>query len=177
MKYFIADTHFRHESVIEMCNRPFANVDEMDEALIRNWNHKVKKQDEVYILGDFLYKGTAEDAIHILRQLNGKKYLIRGNHEKYLKSSDFDLSLFEWVKDYYSFKENKQQWVLFHYPILEWEGYFRNSILLYGHVHNNCSEYFSDLLGVRAVNVGVDMIDFTPISQQEILTLIAEREG
>jgi len=111
-----------------------------------------------------------------LRRLRGRKYLIRGNHEKYLNQSEFDTTLFEWVKDYHTFKENKQQYVLFHYPILEWEGYFRGSILIYGHVHNNHSAYFAKTLGPNAVNVGADMLDFTPISQTQILKLVAKRK-
>ncbi|KAF1298453.1 hydrolase [Enterococcus sp. JM4C] len=177
MKYFIADTHFYHEAVIEFSNRPFENVEEMNRALINNWNSVVKSpKDEVYILGDFVYKGTGAQANQILKKLRGKKYLVKGNHEKYLNDPDFDLSLFEWVKDYYSFKENKVRFVLFHYPILEWDGYYKQSIHLYGHVHNSKPDYFAQYLGANAVNVGVDMIHFAPISMVEVLALVDERE-
>lgn len=176
MKYFISDLHFCHQSIIEMSQRPFATLEEMHATMIRRWNKVVKTNDQVYIIGDFLYKGTAQEANQILSQLKGKKYLIRGNHEKYLNQPEFDISLFEWVKDYYTFKENKRQYVLFHYPILEWEGWYRDSILLYGHVHNNRSDYFYQTLGPNAVNVGADMLDFTPISQTQVLELVAKRK-
>lgn len=176
MKFFIADLHFCHESIIEMSHRPFANITEMHETMIRRWNRVVRPKDEVFIVGDFLYKGIAQEANELLRRLRGRKYLIRGNHEKYLNQPEFDTALFEWVKDYHTFKENKQQYVLFHYPILEWKGYFRDSILIYGHVHNNNSAYFAKTLGPNAVIVGADMLDFTPISQTQILELVAKRK-
>lgn len=174
MIYFIADTHFYHENVIKFSNRPFINADEMNRKLISNWNQVVAENDEVYILGDFLFRGKAEQANEVLTSLNGKKYLIKGNHEHYLDSPDFDQNLFEWVKDYYTFRYKKRKFILFHYPILEWEDYFQNSIHLYGHVHNNRTDYFKDILGDRAINVGADMIDFTPISIEQILDIVKE---
>ncbi|MGX7234640.1 hypothetical protein [Enterococcus italicus] len=67
MKYFIADTHFFHEAVIGFSNRPFHNVEEMNQKLIENWNNVVKSpRDEIYILGDFVYKGDGKQANEIL---------------------------------------------------------------------------------------------------------------
>ncbi|MGX7030330.1 metallophosphoesterase [Vagococcus zengguangii] len=100
MKYFIADLHLYHENVIRFCERPFANVEEMNDTLIHNWNQVVTPKDDVYILGDFIVRGSGEEANKILQQLNGKKYLIKGNHEHYLKDPEFDASLFESIKDY-----------------------------------------------------------------------------
>lgn len=179
MIYFSADLHFCHKSIIEMSNRPFDSLEEMHRVLIQNWNAVVRPRDMVYILGDFLYKGTADDANKILRKLRGEKFLVRGNHEKYLVQPDFDSSLYGWVKDYYEFKLNQQKVVLFHYPILEWNGYFQGAIQLYGHVHNNDSEKFAEILGSRAINVGVDMNEFMPVSLEEILERVkaAEADG
>lgn len=84
MKFFIADLHFCHESIIKMSHRPFANITEMHETMIRRWNRVVRPKDEVFIVGDFLYKESVQEANELLRRLKGRKYLIRGNHEKYL---------------------------------------------------------------------------------------------
>lgn len=51
--YFIADLHFGHANIIEYCNRPFQSVEEMNEFMIQQWNKKVKKDDKVFVLGDF----------------------------------------------------------------------------------------------------------------------------
>ncbi len=177
MKYFIADTHFYHEAIIEFSHRPFHDVEEMNKQLIKNWNRVVKSpKDEVYILGDFLYQGDGEQANAILKQLRGRKYLIKGNHEKYLNDEKFDHSLYEWVEDYYAFKYNKRKFVLFHYPMLEWDGYYNRAIHLYGHVHHTRTDFFNETLGPNAVNVGVDMIDYKPISIDEVVTIVNERE-
>lgn len=155
MIYFIADMHFHHENVIEFSHRPYKTVEEMNKQLIENWNSVVTSpKDEVYILGDLLSnRGTGKQANAILEKLQGKKYLVKGNHEKYLKDKEFDHSHFEWVKDYHTLKYYKRKFVLFHYPILEWDGFFRGAIHLYGHVHDTRTTHFNSILGPRAVSV------------------------
>ena len=80
--FYIADTHFGHDNIRKLSNRPFSTVEEMDNALINNWNSVVTDDDDVYILGDFSYK--SEDPIDYLKKLNGKKHLIVGNHDNKL---------------------------------------------------------------------------------------------
>ena len=77
--WFTSDHHFSHQRIIEYANRPFPNVDIMNFNMIRYWNENVKKDDKVYHLGDFGF-GTKEQITDIVNQLNGKIYLIKGNH-------------------------------------------------------------------------------------------------
>ena len=58
MNYYIADLHLGHENIIRLQGRPFESVEEMDEALVRNWNATVKGCDTVYIAGDLIYKSA-----------------------------------------------------------------------------------------------------------------------
>jgi len=173
MVFFTADLHFGHANVIRHCSRPFESADEMDEALIKNWNASVKSKDEIYILGDFTMRPAAE-AHNYLKQLNGRKYFIKGNHDKFLKKG-FEpyMDYFEWVKDYYMLHAYGKCFILFHYPILEWANYYRGSIHLHGHVHNrnNTIELTKDLRS-RAFNVGVDVNGYKPVSITEILKCI-----
>ncbi len=173
MIYFTADTHFHHSNIIHLNNRPFSNVTQMNRKLIQNWNAVVSEKDEIFILGDLIYKGTAEEANEIIKKLKGKKYLIRGNHDKFLNDENFDFNLFQWVKDYYILDYKKLKFVLFHYPILEWQGFFKDSIHLYGHVHNYSKDpgQFERLaiLGNKAINVGVDVNGYFPISIEKII--------
>ena len=151
--------HFDHHNVIKYCNRPFQNVEEMNETITRNWNNTVNKQDEVYILGDISFN----NADKYLERLNGRKYLIRGNHDNKTKKSEY----LTWIKDYHELKYNGAFFILFHYPIEEWNGYFRESIHLHGHQHNK-----EAVTAERRIDVGVDAWNFTPISITQIIEKI-----
>ena len=179
MIYFTADTHFCHGNIIGSCNRPFTNVDEMNQTMIDKWNSYVKVRDEVYILGDFLYRGNGLDANNILSRLKGRKYLIKGNHEKYLTDPTFKPEAFEWVKDYHVLKYEGVEIIMFHYPMLSWHKSHHGSIHLYGHVHNGGDKNpgFGEKLkslGPRAYNVGVDVNDFYPVSIKAIIDKVKE---
>lgn len=143
MRYYIADTHFFHRNLIlRMDNRNFKTVEEMNEKMIEIHNNKVRKNDEVIFIGDFSF-GTAEQTMEILKRMNGTKYLIEGNHEKYIKDANFDKKLFKWIKPYVELKDNKRKVVINHYPILFYNGQYRlnedgtpSTYHLCGHVHD-----------------------------------------
>ena len=82
MKIFvISDPHFNHSNIIPYSNRPFSSVKEMDETIIANWNKTVGPNDTVFCLGDFCF-GTKDNIPYYARQLNGRKILIKGNHDR-----------------------------------------------------------------------------------------------
>ena len=98
MRYYISDLHFYHHSLnIHMDCRGFEDGDAMNAYMIRQWNQKVRPVDEVVILGDLsVGKGKATNAI--VEQLNGRLFLVEGNHDLFLKDKQFDKSRFEWIK-------------------------------------------------------------------------------
>ena len=153
MRYYIADCHFYHKNILNsMDHRPFETVEEMNEAMIEAWNRKVRKNDEVVILGDFSW-GTAEQTNDILKRLNGKLYLIKGNHDHFLEKKDFDKSRFEWIRDYAELHDEKRKVVLSHYPIAFYNGQYRRddegnprSFMLHGHIHNTKDQEYLDVL-------------------------------
>ena len=171
MKYYTSDLHFGHKNIIKYEDRPFNSTEEMDEYLIYKWNNKVNKNDEVYILGDFGFvSGTR--ANELLDRLNGRKFLIRGNHDhSFLKDKSFDQTKFEWIKDYASIRDGDKVICMFHYPIAVWDRQHHGSIHLYGHVHSNKDNHHPLLLelGDNAINVGCDVHNFEPVSLGEIL--------
>ena len=126
MRYYIADCHFYHKNLLtEMDNRDFESVEQMNEVMIEKWNKKVRAHDEVVILGD-LSLGNGKETNEILCRLKGRLCLIRGNHdERYLRDKDFDVSRFEWVRDYAEIHDNKRKIVLMHYPMFCYNGQFR----------------------------------------------------
>lgn len=79
--FFTSDLHFGHKNIIRFDNRPFSTVEEMDEALIRNWNAKVSDEDTVYVLGDISWYNDAKTS-EIINSLHGHKILIKGNHDR-----------------------------------------------------------------------------------------------
>ncbi|MCL1791036.1 MAG: metallophosphoesterase family protein [Peptococcaceae bacterium] len=165
MIYFTADLHFGHENIIRYCNRPFRTAKEMDATLMDNWNDTVNPNDEVYILGDLTMK-SPDRAHEILSTLNGRKYFIRGNHDRFLNNYESFKSDLVWIKDYFILWCEGQKFVLFHYPIAEWDGFFRGAIHLYGHIHNSSVSLARvDGTGL-AFNVGVDCNDFRPVSME-----------
>jgi len=135
MKYYISDLHIGHNNVINFDNRPFANTDEMFNTLLSNWNGVVGSKDTVYILGDFIW-GKENEWYDIVKQFNGEKVLVRGNHDP-RQFSHKTRSQFQSVVDYLETKDEGRKVILCHYPILSFSGDYRNNTyMLYGHVHN-----------------------------------------
>lgn len=159
---------FFHSNVIRYARRPFRDAEEMNKKLIENWNSRISAQDEVYILGDVTMKGPAQ-AQEILAQLRGRKYLIRGNHDAFADRKSFPEDLFVWIRDYAEIKRNGTHFVLFHYPIAEWNGFYRGAIHLHGHQHNTAD--YNDKnrrQGILCYDVGVDANGMAPVSLEEI---------
>lgn len=148
--YFTSDLHFSHKLMLRLygdTTRPYADTDEMDRALIEIWNETVRDEDIVYDLGDFSMCGS-ERTQKILRQLRGRHYLVTGNHDEHFCSGKFDEYL-AGRSEYLFLKP--QNFVLFHYPIFEWDGFYSGAAHLYGHKHDKDAA-----LKGRALNVCFD---------------------
>ena len=150
-KLYISDMHFFHNNLnVYMDHRGFADFEEMNRHMIRQWNDHVNAKDEVYILGDFsIARGKPTN--EILKTLNGKKYLVEGNHDKFLSDKEFDRSLFEWIRPYAEIQDNRRKVILSHYPVFCYNGQYRTmpdgspvTYMLYGHVHNTHDERLVD---------------------------------
>ncbi|NKQ88180.1 hypothetical protein [Rhizobium ruizarguesonis] len=169
-KYYISDTHFGHERLISMQPRPFSAIDEHDEYIVESWNSVVGVHDIVYHLGDFAFN-LARDADRvrgIFGRLNGRKYLLIGNHDVDKRGNLHPtLAALEWaarpehalrIKDC-----GKDLW-LSHYAARTWPCSGYGSVHFYGHSHGK-------LPGVGlSRDVGVDMpdVDFTPRTFAEL---------
>ena len=160
--FFISDTHFGHDKIIEYCNRPFDNVSEMNQIMIENWNSVVGKNDLVFHLGDFAFRNKV-DIKNICKQLNGRKILKRGNHDR--ESNEFYRNCgFENVYEYAIVYQNF--YILSHANMyLTADAPWAN---IHGHIHNN--HKVTCMLDNKNLyyNVSVEVIDYTPISFQKI---------
>ena len=167
--YFTADTHFNHKNIIQYCNRPFQTVEEMNETLIQNWNNVVRTNDIIFHLGDFGF-GKINKSIDILKRLNGKKYLITGNHDKKL-NNEFK-SYFEFVRSYYEIKDIEPNIVLNHYSSIVWHKQHHGTWLLYGHHHGKLKESFYR----KSMDVGIDCHPYyRPFHYDEIKEILNNR--
>lgn len=154
MIYFTGCTHFGHYNIIKLANRPFQSVQEMDEVLIENWNKTVKPTDTVIHHGDFSYKGE-KNPEHYTKKLNGDIIYIRGNHDPK-----------NWGRPYHEFFEKDKLFVCFHYPIEEWNGWYRGAIHTHCHTHNHKLKSAE-----RRFNVTVESCGYKPISIEQIMDI------
>lgn len=187
MIYFTSDLHLGHANAIEFTDRPFADVDEMNETLIRNINMVVGKTDELWILGDFAYKVDREKVREFRNSILCKRvHLVVGNHDKDYSQDH----IFQSVQHYKELKTPYGRCILFHYPMMEWNAAHYGSVHLHGHIHStgeynsqNLAKKFRDRfpeghaerqddLGLRIYDVGVDANDYRPVSLEQIAELM-----
>ena len=170
MVYFTSDLHLGHRNIISLQYRPFESVEEMDRALIDNFNSVVKKNDTVFILGDLCFRLKPNKANEVISRLNGRKYLIKGNHDL-----EYDPALFIDIKDYMTVSLNEKYFTLMHYPMLSWPKKERGSIQLYGHIHARMDYNERNRAeGIKRYDVGVDANDFYPVSVDSIMDFFGE---
>lgn len=170
--YFTSDHHFYHRSIIEYTNRPWHDVEQMNQGLIEAWNEHVTMQDTVYYLGDFCWR-DAKAASEILGQLNGKIHLIPGNHDKRIIRSPLvqGPSKFASINPILELNINRQHIVLCHYAMLVWNKRHHGAWMLHGHSHGSLAIDWN----AKRMDVGVDSLDYLinkpmpEIMMQEIL--------
>lgn len=163
MIYFTSDLHFYHKNIIKYSPafRNYENAEEMNEKLIELWNSVVTPEDTVYNLGDLSMAANTKKVIEVAKRLNGKHFLILGNHDYPIKSEKEKLmemikddgnKLFEDIRDYKLLTFPGVQIALSHYPMAAWENQQHGAIMLHGHLH----DYITNVKG-KILNVGFDL--------------------
>jgi calcineurin-like phosphoesterase family protein len=161
--YYCSDHHWGHNNIIKYSNRPFADVDEMNEAMIARWNSRVEPNDTVYHLGDVAFM-PAKRFESIANRLNGIIHLCPGNHD-----SDDLLAMNRWasVHPYREIRDLNKKVVLSHYSHRVWNGSHKGSLMLYGHSHGSLPG------SNQSLDVGVDCWDYYPVTMREIMARMA----
>ena len=176
--WFCSDTHWSHENILKYCNRPFGSVEEMNEALVNNWNSVVKPEDHVYHLGDFCF-GNVEKWNWCLEpgRLNGHIHLVLGNHDPDRVFREGTL-----IERFDSIDFQKiliiEGWtvILNHFPFASFSNSYGHKVMaLSGHTHvgqlSSSVESYDALNAMYKPNqydVGVDNNNFTPVSWTEV---------
>jgi len=159
-QFFIADTHFGHKNIMEYENRPFENIEDMDNIIIENWNKTVKGKDKIFILGDFALSNKKK-IIELIKRLNGYKIFVMGNHDKCYSYSWWNKAGFDMVSAYPIILD--EWFILSHEPI------YTNTnmpyVNIFGHVHGN--PQFNDY-SKQHFCVSCERIGYTPIEMKDI---------
>lgn len=146
--YFISDLHLDHANIINLCNRPFNTVWQMNKALVGNWNSRVGKDDVVFVVGDFAMPNRMK---LWLSRLNGNVILIQGNHDGHGAPMAF-FREFCVVHD----PKSAPSW---------WNGW-----VIHGHKHNsNLDKYPHINPTAKTINVSVEVVKYAPVSYNELL--------
>lgn len=163
MIFYTADLHFHYKPFLP--GRPFASVEEMDEAMIRLWNETVTDRDTVYVVGDVGYNGgyVPGDA---LGRLQGRKHLIRGNHDTGFENAPKLFDYFETVTDFNEIDDGETHILLCHYPIL----YRKRGYMIHGHLHQTRGPEYDILRQMpRMLNAGVDVNFYRPVTLAQLV--------
>ena len=177
--WFTSDIHFFHKNIIKYCPKSrghFDNIEQMNRAIVDNFNSLVSEDDLTYILGDVSF-GPHHATMELLMEMNGRKILIHGNHDRQLiQSTEWNrskhLAGIEDHRDYMVIKHNSYGIVLFHYPIESWDGAFHGSIHLHGHVHSDSEKCLSP--GLRRLDVGIDGNNLLPYNINSIIDVMSK---
>jgi len=171
--FFASDYHFRHANIIKYDNRPFKNVQEMDEVLVENWNNVVGEKDIVIYMGDFCFDRSGEEAKKIAKRLNGVIHFVLGNHD-----NDKDIKKmgrFETVSDYLNLsildEENPRKYqgiIISHYPILSWDKAHHGNFHLHGHCHQSLVPNYPEYYNRKVLDMGCNGWDYAPVSYSDI---------
>ncbi len=162
--FVISDTHFGHKNILKFPSsyiegeklRPFKSLTEMNVTIIENWNKVVSVKDKVYHLGDVAWDLAS---LKLVGLLNGKKKLVRGNHDLLSLAS-----YREFFHDVYGVRQINGIW-LTHCPMYLGEDVDKSrvKINLHGHLHDRI------IPNKKYKNVCVECINYTPISLDEII--------
>lgn len=168
MKWFTADLHFWHKRIIKIC-RPWAeNVEKMNEIIISEINRHVQPHDELFILGDVSF-ANYERTLECVRALNARIRIVPGNHDnpQYLQRMKKEF-VAEILPPLYEVRENRQEAVLCHFPLMSWNKQHYGSWNLHGHCHGNLNKPVG-----KQTDVGWD-VWHRPVSWDELVAYMAE---
>ena len=158
--FVISDHHFYHENIIKYCERQFKNLNHMHNVMIKNWNNVVSKDDVVLHLGDFSF-GNKKMVKDIRRKLNGKIYMIKGNHDKHGVGWYNDVGIMMFKKPFIIGD------ILFSHARKNTENI---NTYIHGHSHDK-RPLIESIDNNKFYNVSVDKLNYTPIKIKDLLKL------
>lgn len=168
--FFTSDPHYEHVNIIKYCDRPFRDVDHMREELISRYNSRVGVEDECYWLGDAFFRVKREGYrnTQTMSRLNGKKYLVKGNHDTLSQQAYVEMGFSE-VHSEMEIELGGEIVLLKHHPIYEGTTFpvrQANRKQMHGHTHSK------ERRQGHLLHVGVDAWEYAPVSEEEVVALM-----
>ena len=180
--WFTSDSHYSHANITEGLStwekgrgqRPFQTVDDMNDTLVKNINGCAQESDILIHLGDFSFGGISKVSEFRERIICKEVILVLGNHDHHIRSNKTGLQdLFTRTTSYLELSVNKQQFILFHFPIVVWDCVGQGAIMLHGHTHKRPEKRIGK---GRMLDVGLDgHPEFRPYGLGEIMELVSTR--
>jgi len=196
--YFTADWHFNHDNILQYCNRPYKDVNEMNEDIIKKYNFYIRGNDVCYILGDVGF-GDYDNFKEVFSKLNGKKILVLGNHDKWSMQTYYNVG-FDAVVYNAHIKLGKHIIYLNHIPTRTFKEFIRLMWVYFidnkrknWNIRNKINRLKKEWGKYRKatkewtlcghvhqawkirnknINCGIDVWDFKPVSSDKILDII-----
>jgi len=162
--YFWSDTHFNHTGIIKYCKRPYADVAEMNLAMMAQWNRTVKPNDTIWFVGDFGFHAKHEGTTpldEIFSNLSGHKNLVIGNHDE----KNPKVLALPWEKkvDLVTVRdEGGRRAMVCHYPMETWKQAHHGYLMIHGHSHGSLKTKLP-----HRFDVGVD-VEPVPVRFEEL---------
>ena len=167
--YLISDIHFGHHNILEFCNRPFANVDIMNETIFENWNATVTDEDIIIFVGDFAFAPKSV-ARMLWENLNGQKIMILGNHDKKMKNC-YPERVSDDLNEIHTLTYKGYEIGVNHFPPKGWANVLPdNKLFIHGHVHSNQPTTLKNVF-----NVSCEMTEYKPIFIDEVIKRIKKQ--
>lgn len=155
--FIISDTHFFHNKIGQYCDRP----ENWQDLIIERWNQVVREGDTILHLGDLTFgnKGQTKDLID---KLNGKIYMVKGNHDRRSRGWFDDVGVTLLKKGFVVDCPYRNIKLLFtHRPVKILPC---NVVNIHGHQHNK-SYHMRD----NYINMSVEVIDYRPVRVMNIM--------
>jgi calcineurin-like phosphoesterase family protein len=181
-RYFTSDPHFFDAGIIRYCGRPYLNVEEMHRELSKNFAETTQDAEEVYLLGDICAgfftsaqeagigaaAGRLKEAAALLGAGAKPLHLLRGNQDTLPPEFYLDAG-FSSVEKRLEMEVAGYKALLCHDPAAAQRP---DTLCVCGHLHRLFKEYYNAEKNILVINVGVDVRDYRPVSEEEIAAIV-----
>ena len=168
--WFTSDYHLYHQNVLKYDNRPFATLADMHQKIRENHNSVVLPDDYVVYLGDLAFTSNPTPVLNFLNSLNGNFILVRGNHDKLIQETEFELEYHNRIFDLVEITINDAHFSCCHFPMTIWNRSHHGSFHVFGHVHGNLPETPG-----RSMDVGIMTNNYFPYNAMEVIKILEKK--